>query len=154
MPKKMTKQGYNYIDRSMQGMSGFFETRVENLETPLHPPAVRSLTRKQKKKNSKKRKAVSLEDSDEDSSDDKKHPSKKKLCQYHGKYNHSMDECNTIKALIKKAKSNKSKGFSDRRGIKTYTKHKVNVLIKKQQKKAFKGRKKRNQELCTFEKMD
>ena len=29
--KKMTKQGYNYLDRSIQKMSGFFATRVENL---------------------------------------------------------------------------------------------------------------------------
>ena len=34
------------------------------------------------------------------------------------------------------------------------TKHKVNVLIEKKIKKAFKGRKKRKQELRTFEKMD
>ena len=50
--KKMTEQGYNYLDGSIQEMSGFFETRVENLETPAPPPAVRSLSRK--KKNSKK----------------------------------------------------------------------------------------------------
>ena len=55
----------NYLDRSIQKMSGFFETRVENPETPALPLAVRSLTRK--KKNSKKRKAVSFEDSDKDS---------------------------------------------------------------------------------------
>ena len=30
----MTKQGYSYLDRSIQEISGFFETRVENLETP------------------------------------------------------------------------------------------------------------------------
>ena len=65
-------------------MSGLFETRVENLETPAPSPAVRSLSREKKKK-SKKRKAVSFEDSDEDSSDDKKLPSKKKFYQYHGK---------------------------------------------------------------------
>ena len=51
-------------------------------------------------------------------------------------------------ALIKKAKSNKSK-FE-----KTYTKHKVNVLIKKKVKKAFKRMKKRKQELRYFEKME
>ena len=64
-----------------------------------------------------------------------------------------MDECTTLKALIKKAESNKSKGF--KKGVdKTYTKHEVNVLIEKELKKAFKGRKKRKQELHTFEKMD
>ena len=39
--KKMTEQGYNYLDRSIQEMSGFFETRVENLDTLAPPPAVR-----------------------------------------------------------------------------------------------------------------
>ena len=65
--KKMTEQGYNYLDRYIQELSGFFETRVENLETPAPE---RSLTRKKKKKNSKRQKAVSFEEFDEDSSDD------------------------------------------------------------------------------------
>ena len=69
--KKMSKQDYNYLDRSIQEMSGFFETRVDNLKTPAPPPAVRSQTRKKKKKNSKNQKAVSFEDSDKDSSTSK-----------------------------------------------------------------------------------
>ena len=44
--KKMTEQDYNYLDRSIQEMSGFFETRVENLEAPV--PPVRNLTRGKK----------------------------------------------------------------------------------------------------------
>ena len=95
---------------------------VENLETSAPLSAVRSLTRRMKKKNSKKRKAVSFEDSDEDSSDDKIPQIKKKCYQYHGRCGHSMDECTTLKDLIKKAKSNKSKGHS-KGGKKTYTKH-------------------------------
>ena len=79
--KKMTEEGYNYLDRSIQEMSGFFETRVENLETPAPPPTVRSLTKKKKKKNSKKQKAVSFEDSDKDSSDDEIPLSRKIFCQ-------------------------------------------------------------------------
>ena len=94
--KKMTEQGYNRLDMYIQWMSGFFETKVDHLETPAPPLAVRSLTRKKKKKNSKKRKAVSFEDSEEDSSDDKKHPSKKKFYQYRGKCSHSMDEYTTL----------------------------------------------------------
>ena len=54
--------------------------------------------------------------------------------------------------MIKKAKSYKSKGYR-KGGEKTYTKHKVNVLIKKKLKKAFKGRKKCKQEIHAFEKM-
>ena len=76
-----------------------------------------------------------------------------KLCQYHDKYSHSTDECTKLKALIKKTKSNKSKGY--RKGVKkTYNKHKVNVLIKKKPKKAFKRSKKCKQELHMFEKME
>ena len=125
-------------------MSGFFETRVKNLETPAPPAAVRSLTRK---------KTVSFKDSDEDSSDDEKPPSKKKFCQYHEKCHHSTDKCATLKALIKNVKSNKSKEYREG-GEKTYTKHNINVLIEKRLKNAFKGRKKLKQELCTFEKME
>ena len=107
--KKMTEQGYNYLDRSIQEMLGFFETRVENLETPAPPPAVRKPSRKKKKKNSKKREAVSFEDSDKDSSDNEKPLRRKKSCQYHGKCSHATHECTTLKALIKNAKSNKFK---------------------------------------------
>ena len=38
----MTEQGCNYLDKSIQEISDLFETRVENLETPVSPPAVRS----------------------------------------------------------------------------------------------------------------
>ena len=151
--KKMTKQGYNYLDRSIQEMSGFFETRVENLGTPAPPTAVKSLNKKNKKKNNKKRKAVFYEDSDEGCSEEEKPAKKKKFCQYHGKCSHSTDECTTIKALIKKNKSYKSKGFK-KGSEKMHTKHKVNALIEKKLKKAFKGNKKRKQELHTFEKME
>ena len=64
--KKMSEQGYNYLDRSIQEMSSYFETVVENI------PAVRSLPRKKKKQNSKKWKAVSFKDSDKDFSENKK----------------------------------------------------------------------------------
>ena len=39
-----------------------------------------------------------------------------------------MDDCTTLKDLIEKAKSNKSKGYEEG-SEKTYTKHKVNVLV-------------------------
>ena len=41
--KKMTEQRYNYLDRSIQDMSGFFETRIENLETIAPPPKEKDL---------------------------------------------------------------------------------------------------------------
>ena len=133
-------------------MSGFFETRIENQETPAPPSAVRNLTRKKKKKNYKKRKAVSFEDSDKDSSDDKKPLSRNKFCQYHGKYIHFMDECTTLKALIKKAKSNKSIGY--RKGNENVHQIRSERANWEKLKKAFKGRKKRKQESRTFEKME
>ena len=83
----MTEQRYNYLDRSIQEMSGFIETMVENLETPSPQQVIRSLTRKKKKKNSKKGKAIFFEDSDDDSSDDKKFLNKK-------------NEFTTLKALL------------------------------------------------------
>ena len=46
--KKIIEQGYNYLDRSIQEMTVFFETRIERQETPAAPPAVRSLPRKKK----------------------------------------------------------------------------------------------------------
>ena len=101
--KKMTTQGYNYLEKKLD----FFETRVENLETPTPPPAVRSLTKK--KKIPRRGKLSPFEDSDENSSDDKKPLSKKKFCQHHGKCSHSMNECTTLKALIKKANPTSSK---------------------------------------------
>ena len=100
----MIKQGYNYLDRPIQEMPAFFETRAENLETPASPPTVRSISEKKKKKNSKKRKASSYEDSKVDSSGNKESPSKMKFSQYHGKCGHSADECTTVKAQIRKAK--------------------------------------------------
>ena len=135
----MTEHGYNYLDRSIQKMSGFFEIRVENQETFSPPPDVRSLTRK--KKNSKKRKAVSFKDSDKDSSDNKKPSSKEKFCQYHKKCSDCTDECTTLKALIKKAKSTKSKEYR-KGGEKTYIKHMENDIIEKKLKKSFKGKEK------------
>ena len=47
--KKMTKQGHYYLDRSIQDMSGFFETRIENLKTPASLPAVKKLPEKKKR---------------------------------------------------------------------------------------------------------
>ena len=49
---------------------------------------------------------------------------------------------NILNALIKKIKSNKSKGYREK-GENTHTKHKVNFLIEKKLKKAFKGKKKK-----------
>ena len=72
MKEENDRARIKYLDRSIQEMLGFFEIRVENLEIPEPPPAVRSLTRKKIRINSKKSRDVTFEDSNEDSSDDKK----------------------------------------------------------------------------------
>ena len=118
-------------------MSAFFET------TLAPPPDVRCLPKK-KSINSKKQKASAYEDST---------ISRQRFCQYHRKCNYSTDECTTFDALIKKAESNKSKGYR-KAGENMFTSHKVNVLIKKTLEKSFKQKKGHKQELCTFEKMD
>ena len=114
----MIKQRYNHLDRSIQKISGFFETRVKNLETPSPTPG----------KNSKKQKASSYDDFVEDSSEEEKPSSRKKFCQYYGKYSHSMDGFTTLKGRIKKAKSNKSKGYK-KGGEKMYSKYEVDIFI-------------------------
>ena len=78
------QQPRQVYSRNVSFLWNCFEIKVKNLKTPTPPPVVRSQTRKKEK--SKKRKLVSFEDSDGDSSDDKKFPSKKKLCQYDGKF--------------------------------------------------------------------
>ena len=45
----MTEQMYNYLDMSIQQLSIFFRTRVENLETPALLPAVKKPPKKKKK---------------------------------------------------------------------------------------------------------
>ena len=62
--KKLTKQGYNSLDSTIQEMSDFFETLVENLEAPA--PAVKKPLRKRTTR------AISFNDAEEDSSDDEK----------------------------------------------------------------------------------
>ena len=111
--KKMTKQGYNYLDRSIQEMSDFFETRVENLETPLPPADVRT-------KIPRNGRLSPLGILMKIPPTMKNLKAGKKFCQYHGKCSHSADNCTKFNALFKKSKSNKSKGFR-KGGEKTYT---------------------------------
>ena len=136
--------GRKWPNKNTTTLKGLFKKCLVSLKR-APPPDVRSLTWQKKKKNSKKQKAVFFEDSDKVSSDNKKPPSKKILCQYHEKWSHSTDKYATLKALIKNAKSNKSKGYR-KGGEKTCTKHQVNVLIEKKLKKACKGWKKRKLE--------
>ena len=81
-----------------------------------------------------KQKALSYEQSYKDPSEDKNPTSRKKFCQVHRRGGHSTDECTSLKALIKLAKSNMSKGYK-KRGEEIYTKYEVKGLIEKKLKK-------------------
>ena len=49
-----------------------------------------------------------------------------------------MDECTTLKALVKQAKQKKGKHFQKK---KRFTKHEVNIMVQKQVEKAMKQKK-------------
>ena len=120
--KKMVEQGYSYLDGPIHAMVEFFETRIENLEKSISP-SVPSRNQKRSKKVSKKK----------EESEGKQEG--KKFCQYHGMCGHTTDECTTLKALVKQAKQKKGSHFQKK---KRFTKHKVNIMVQKQVKKAMK----------------
>ena len=74
----MDKENDQIRDWPIQEISGFFEKKVENLETPAPPPSVKKPPSKNKNENSEKRKAIASEDSNEN-------PQKMR--------NHSTTEC-------------------------------------------------------------
>ena len=115
----MTKQGYNYLDWSIQEMISFFETRAGILEASV-PTAVKKPPKNKKKGNSKKQKVSSYEDSDKDSSEDEKTSSRKKFCQYQGKCTYSTDECITLNALMK-SRSNPTSPKDTRKEVRKRT---------------------------------
>ena len=123
--KKMVEQGYNYLVGPIHSMAEFFKTRIKNIEKSI-PPSVPPRNRKKYKKGFKKRKGVTFDDSkDEDSEEEHKG---KKFCQYHGTCGHTTDECTTLKALVKQRKQKKEKNFEKK---KRFTKHEVNIIVKK-----------------------
>ena len=44
--EKMTEQGHNYLDRSIQNMISLFETMIENQDAPAPTPAVKKPSKK------------------------------------------------------------------------------------------------------------
>ena len=106
--KRMTEQGYNYIDDAMtlHHMADFFETRCENLE--VKPTGKKSS--KDSKKPSKKHKAVQFATSDEESSEDEKPKKTNKLyCLHHRRCGHTSERCSVLKDLVKQSKKKKAK---------------------------------------------
>ena len=134
--KKMVEQGYSYLDGPIHSMTEFFNTGIVNLEKSI-PLSVLARNRNKSKKGSKKRKVVTFDDS-EDEESTKEHKGKK-FCQYNSTCGHTLDECTTLKALIKQSKQKKGKHFHK----KSYTKDEVKIMVQKQVKKATKKPRKR-----------
>ena len=75
---------------------------------------------------------MTFEDSEDKDSDTEQKG--KKIFQHHGTCRHITDQCTILNALVKQAKQKRSKQF----GKKKITKHKVNVMVQKLAKKAWK----------------
>ena len=148
--KEMTKQGYNYISHSLDKICEFFQTRCENLESPVETATTK------KKKSSKKKKVKISETSDYSSAESETEaPSKKKHCLLHGWCGHVTKDCNDLKEMIRKSKKKKQKAFAKKAG-KSYNKQELNAFFEKKLKKALKVGKeaKRTHELRNFESMN
>ena len=129
--KKMVEQGYNYLDSSIQQMTEFFETRVENQEKSNSKKESKKNQGKQNHKKNKKRKHSSYGVSENMNSQGSE--TGKTFCQYHGMCGHTTNECTLAKTLVQKKKLRKYKANKERK----YTKHEVNVLVERKVKKAM-----------------
>ena len=83
-----------------------------------------------KRKNLKKRKATFLDDSGDEDLNNK--ISGKKFFKYHSTCGHTTDECTMLKVLIRQTEEKIDIHFKNK---KKYTKHKVNVMVKKRLRK-------------------
>ena len=52
----MTKQGYDYLDRTIKEISGFIKTQLDNLEVPA--PAIQKPSKKKEKKKTSQNKKL------------------------------------------------------------------------------------------------
>ena len=95
----MVEQWYNYINGSIQHMTDFFETRIENLE---RIDSKKDSKKNQHKKFNKKRKHSNNNVSDGKTSQGTE--SGKKYCQYHGMCGHSINKYMLVKILVQKEK--------------------------------------------------
>ena len=86
---------------------------------------------------------------DEDDEDSNQRQTGKKFCQYHGTCGHTVDQCTTLKALVKQAKQKNSKHFGKK---KKFTKHVVNVSVQKNKKALKQKKRKYTEELHAFKK--
>ena len=141
----MVEQGYNYLDGSIQHMTKFFKTKIENLEMF---DTKKDSKKKQHNKSNKKRKYFNNYVSDGKSSQGTQ--TGKMFCQYHGTCGHSTNKFTLVQTLVQNEKLKKQKVIKERK----YTKHEVNILVERKVKKALKKRQKQcAEELHDFENM-
>ena len=139
-------------DFTINEMTGFFETRVENLEQKEDKKKSSVASKKNKKFHIKRK----MEDSDPsvvESSEEstKVHRPTRKYCILRGKCSHLTDNCKDLRAMINKYKQKKKKPF------KKYGKSnkELNALIEKKIQKfvKYKKRRKTEKELQHFQEM-
>ena len=134
----MIEQGFNCADSTIREMTYFFETRVENLEHKDDRKKSSAASKKSKKTLKKSKR----EDSDSSVVESSKkstkacHPTRK-YCILHRKCSHSTDNCNYLRAMVKKYKQRKKKPF------KNYVKNNkaLNALIEKNSRNFWRTRK-------------
>ena len=158
----MTTQGFDYPSEDIKEIIGFCE-RYEILEEEPIPKKKKSSKKESSKSSSKsKKRKVRFESSSEDSSEES--DADYKYCKYHGKCNHTTEQCKDIKRLITDDKRRKRKGrynekrdrdreYKKRRSSNYVKKSEINVLATKKLKKYLKKKKDEKQmhELRNFE---
>ena len=101
----MIAQGFNYADFTNREMSDFFETRVENLDAKERKKKSSVAAKKSKKSHNKRKRedsnSIVVESSEEST---KACRLSRKYCILYGKWNHSMDNCKDLRAMVNKHK--------------------------------------------------
>ena len=105
----MIEQGFNYADSTVQEMSDFLETRVENLETKKEKKKSPAAAKKINKKSAKKYKGEDSNSSVVESSVESplERRSNRKYCILHDKCSYSTDNFKDLYAMINKHKQKK-----------------------------------------------
>ena len=140
---KIIEQGFNNTDSTVEKMSGFFETRVENLEPKEAKKKSSAATKKSLKKNQKRKREHSNSSAVEFSkeSTEARRPNKK-YCILDGKCSHYTDSYKDLRAMVNKHKKKKKKNFSNNgKSIKE-----LNAQMKKKCQKFVKNKKRRKLE--------
>ena len=165
----MTTQGFDYPNEDIQDIIGFCE-RYEILEEDPIPRKKRGKESSKSTSKSKKRK-IRFESSSEDSDDDS--TVAYKYCQYHGKCNHTTEQCIDIKRLISddkrrkrnnrysekkryNGKNHKDREYKKKRKSGYVKRSEVNILATKKLKKYLRKKMKKEkpmEELQNFEKI-